>query len=318
MPRATVVIPVYNGARWLPATLASLSAQTSRDVEFLLVDDCSTDESFALLEQFAQTDSRARVLRLASNRGSVPRVLNAVLPEIVTDFFAYSSQDDLYSVNWIEACLGRALETGADAVLPDTVFLDEAVAINRRIVGLHGLRDLVISGREAVQASLDWSISGFALWRSTIVRTAGFSDFCASADEFSTRAMFLACGKVAFADATFFYRQDNPDAVTKKLSFRPFEQPITNLAVFRLLIANEFDAHLCRQEMMRTVSSLLYCRRLMLKAGWKLARAERRRAAEAMARGAEALSEPDVRAFIASQRRLLSLTERFKLRLTGL
>lgn len=267
MPRATVVIPVHNGSRLLPATLASLRDQSLRDAEFLLVDDRSTDNSPALLDEFARTERRARVHRLPTNHGNVPRVLNAVLPQVGTEFFAYSSQDDLYSPDWLEACVSRADETGADAVLPDTVFFHAGASANRRITGLHGRRDLVISGREAVEASLDWSVSGFALWRTELVKRVDFADFCSSADEFSTRAMFLACRTVAFADAAFLYRQDNPDAVTKKLSFRPFEQPITNLAVFRFLERNRFDPRFSRQELMRAVSSLRYCRRLMLRAG---------------------------------------------------
>src|SRR5262245_54923530 len=52
-PQVSVVIPSYNSARWLPETLSSALAQWGIDIEIIVVDDGSTDDTEALVSQFA-------------------------------------------------------------------------------------------------------------------------------------------------------------------------------------------------------------------------------------------------------------------------
>ncbi len=67
-PEVSVVMSVYNGAKYLRASVASVLAQEGVDLEFIIVDDGSTDASAAMLDEWAATDPRVRVLR-QQNRG---------------------------------------------------------------------------------------------------------------------------------------------------------------------------------------------------------------------------------------------------------
>ena len=58
----SVIVPVYNGAAYLPRCLEAITAQTYMNLEIILVDDGSTDESGRLCEEFAARDARARVI----------------------------------------------------------------------------------------------------------------------------------------------------------------------------------------------------------------------------------------------------------------
>lgn len=68
MPFATIVVPAFNATATLPATIASLSAQTFRDLEIIIVDDGSTDDTSACAARLAASDPRIHVLR-QPNRG---------------------------------------------------------------------------------------------------------------------------------------------------------------------------------------------------------------------------------------------------------
>ncbi|MHA7867460.1 MAG: glycosyltransferase family 2 protein [Salipiger thiooxidans] len=68
MPYASIVVPAFNAAETLAETLVSLSAQTFRDLEIVVVDDGSTDSTSRVAEQQARTDGRIRVVR-QHNRG---------------------------------------------------------------------------------------------------------------------------------------------------------------------------------------------------------------------------------------------------------
>ena len=68
-PLVSIVMPVYNAARWLKRPVESVVAQTHPTWELLAVDDGSRDESVALLEAYADQDDRIRVLRQPQNGG---------------------------------------------------------------------------------------------------------------------------------------------------------------------------------------------------------------------------------------------------------
>ena len=65
-----VIIPVFNGSRYLPAAIASVQRQSLPPSSIIIVDDCSTDDTRACAERLARDDSRIRVLGTARNAGA--------------------------------------------------------------------------------------------------------------------------------------------------------------------------------------------------------------------------------------------------------
>ncbi len=91
-PAISVVLPVYNAARYLESALASVQAQTFRDFEIIAVDDGSTDHSKAILDRIASTDTRLRVIS-RPNTGIVG-ALNDALAAARGEFVARMDADD--------------------------------------------------------------------------------------------------------------------------------------------------------------------------------------------------------------------------------
>ena len=105
MPLVSIITPVYNAARWLPETLASVRAQTLDDWEHILVDDGSKDSSIAIVEDAAAADPRVRLLRTPRNEGpSAAR--NLALDAARGRFIAFLDADDL----WLPEKLARSVE----------------------------------------------------------------------------------------------------------------------------------------------------------------------------------------------------------------
>jgi teichuronic acid biosynthesis glycosyltransferase TuaG len=105
MPLVSVITPVYNAARWLPETIASVQAQTLTDWEHILVDDGSTDESVALVQEFADKDPRIHLLQMPYNAGPAAarkRALDAAQGR----FIAFLDADDL----WLPEKLARCID----------------------------------------------------------------------------------------------------------------------------------------------------------------------------------------------------------------
>ena len=66
----SVIIPAWNSAKWLPTTLRGLQKQSWRNLEIIVVDDCSSDNTLDVAKSFAESDSRIKVLANDSNRGA--------------------------------------------------------------------------------------------------------------------------------------------------------------------------------------------------------------------------------------------------------
>lgn len=105
MPLVSIITPVYNAARFLAETLASVRAQTLTDWEHILVDDGSTDDSVAIVEAAARDDSRFRLLRMAKN-GGPSAARNLALDAARGRFIAFLDADDL----WLPEKLARSVE----------------------------------------------------------------------------------------------------------------------------------------------------------------------------------------------------------------
>lgn len=149
--------------------------------------------------------------------GIVPKVINFGRKFIRGEYYVYSSQDDSFSEDWLDCMYARAIETEADAIIPDLVFWHENEPYKNRILsGVNGDRNVQLNGRQAFLLSLDWTIPGNALWKTWLVREIGYFDFGMNADEYTARLYFLKCNKVAFSGGVFYYRQDNVEAITKK------------------------------------------------------------------------------------------------------
>lgn len=91
-PKVSVLIPSYNHARFLPAALHSVFAQTYTDYEIVVVDDGSTDGSVELLRSYGD---RIR-LYTQSNRGTYP-TLNRCIAESRGQYLAILNSDDLWA-----------------------------------------------------------------------------------------------------------------------------------------------------------------------------------------------------------------------------
>ncbi len=114
MKTISIVLPIYNKAKWLPATLHSLYAQDGRgtdfSLEFVLVDDASRDDSIAVCEVFlAQYPVAFQLLRNTQNAGPSIR-LNQGLRAATGDYCFIFDADDIAPAN-VLLCLLRSLES---------------------------------------------------------------------------------------------------------------------------------------------------------------------------------------------------------------
>lgn len=107
-PIVSIVLPSYNGAKYIQESIDSVLGQTFPSWELILVDDCSTDETAAIAASYAAKDSRIRVIHNAVNQ-RLPRSLNIGFREARGKYLTWTSDDNRYLPRAIEVMV-RALD----------------------------------------------------------------------------------------------------------------------------------------------------------------------------------------------------------------
>ena len=122
----SIIMPVFNTADYLTATVKSVLAQTYRDFELILVDDGSTDGSGDICDQLAASDGRVRVIHKLN--GGVASARNVGLDEVRGEYIGWVDSDDLISPVMMETMLELAQKYQADIVQCSHVRKVEALA----------------------------------------------------------------------------------------------------------------------------------------------------------------------------------------------
>ena len=129
----SIITPSYNSSLFLSETITSSLSQTYPNWELLITDDCSTDNSVQIIEQYAKQDSRIKLFRLEKNSGAgVCR--NRSIQEAKGRFIAFCDSDDCWKPEKLERQIAFMLER--DCALSYTSYLvcDEQSKVNGIVV----------------------------------------------------------------------------------------------------------------------------------------------------------------------------------------
>lgn len=119
MPKVSIIVPVYNVARYVEQCARSLFEQTFEDIEYVFVDDCTPDNSMEIISKVAseypsRTD-RVKIVRHNSNMG-LPTARKSGLESSSGDFIYNCDSDDWIEKDTIEKCYTAAVSENADIV----------------------------------------------------------------------------------------------------------------------------------------------------------------------------------------------------------
>jgi glycosyltransferase involved in cell wall biosynthesis len=92
----SIVLPTYNGAMFLHQSILSCLNQTYKNIELIIVDDASNDETLAIIERFQRKDTRIHVIRHKENR-KLPGALNSGFLVAKGQYLTWTSDDNFYS-----------------------------------------------------------------------------------------------------------------------------------------------------------------------------------------------------------------------------
>lgn len=115
MPKVSVILPVYNAEKYLHKCLDSVVGQTLEDIEIICVDDGSSDSSLQILKEYAEKDSRVKVIAQANGGAGAAR--NNGLRSATGDYLSFLDSDDFFEPDMLELAYNAAEQYTADFVV---------------------------------------------------------------------------------------------------------------------------------------------------------------------------------------------------------
>lgn len=114
-PLVSVILPVYNAERFLRPAVESILKQTYQNLQIILINDCSTDSSLSILQEYAKQDSRVQVESNPQNL-KLSKTLNRAISLASGKYLARMDADDISAPARIEKQVA-ALEANPDVVV---------------------------------------------------------------------------------------------------------------------------------------------------------------------------------------------------------
>ncbi|MFI0931377.1 glycosyltransferase family 2 protein [Streptomyces sp. NPDC021019] len=149
MPKLSVVVPLHNVAAYAPTTLGSLARNADPDIEFLLVDDASTDGTQDIVDHWAERLPRTRVIRHGTNVG-IAAARNSGIDAAEGDYLTFLDGDDWYAPGHLDRLVRAAQGLDCDFARTDHVQSTGTTRVVRRAPA--PLRDTLLDPRDGIGA----------------------------------------------------------------------------------------------------------------------------------------------------------------------
>lgn len=226
----SIVIPVYNGEQYILECIQSALGQSYPFVEVLVIDDGSTDSTFAICTEVSSRDSRLRVVR--NQFKGVSSARNLGLEEAYGKWITFLDADDWIAPSFVKRMIDAARNDNVDVVISTGVLRTLAEEES-------GSSNVLMESSNHAVTRLLYPMMLVGCWNKLYKRQALITneirfDSSLSMGEglmFSIRAVMNA-RTIAITDALgYFYRRDNDSSVTTKLSPERMIQALETLCL---------------------------------------------------------------------------------------
>lgn len=124
-PVISIILPTYNGSKYIRTSIESCLNQTFPDFELIIVNDCSTDETASIIEEYAQRDTRIKIINNEHNK-KLPLSLNTGFDKASGRYHTWTSDDNYYASDALQIMIDKLrADNSVDLVYADYFLIDD-------------------------------------------------------------------------------------------------------------------------------------------------------------------------------------------------
>ena len=241
--KVSVCIPVYNAEAYIEQCVRSLFEQTLDSIEYVFIDDCSSDNSIGvmqnILEEYPHRKHQVKIIRHQVNKGVTQSRCDGVA-SCTGDYIIHCDADDWVDANMYETMYNKAIETDADVVccnkkihkknfyrivkMPNISTSDEFICRVVSNISFSSLWDKLF--RKTIAKSLDLYIPTDIYMREDVIRLV---------------QMLLKCQKIAFVDNPFYNYRLSSNSLTGNVTREKYENVLASTEILgEILLDSRF------------------------------------------------------------------------------
>ena len=222
--KVSIIIPVYNVEQYLRQCLDSVCNQTFKDIEIIVVNDCSPDNSLQIIKEYQLKDDRIVLIDLQENKG-VSNARNEGLKIAKGKYITFVDSDDWVTKDFVEILYNAIEKYNTDFVCSDYFYVKNNEVINRKGISVNLIYNKVLSEERYKREYLQHLkfISIVQVWNK-IFKKDFFSsnnfDFKTRIHEdniFMWKALIKAKNFAFIKDRLYFYRLERDGSLTATL-----------------------------------------------------------------------------------------------------
>lgn len=209
-PLVSVVTTVHNGEKYLKEAIQSVLDQTLKDLEYVIVDDGSTDRSWALIQEFALLDQRIRPFR-TKHQGRIQAILDG-MNRITTDLVGWVDADDVLESRALEETVGFLAGNKAyDLVYTDYFSMDRHGANLE-----YGKRCRLAYSPKGLLT--DFMTFHFRLFRKSLFQAVRFEEAVPFAEDYDFCLRASEIGRFGRIQKPLYKHRKHPDSCSARYS----------------------------------------------------------------------------------------------------
>lgn len=233
--KVSVIIPIYNSEKYLNRTIDSIIKQTLKDIEIILVDDCSTDSSAKICDNYKDKYNNIKVIHKEKNEG-LGMARNTGLEYVTGEFVAFIDSDDYIDQQMYEKLYEDAKEYSADITFAGMKIINPSgnergriiTPFNEKVIKGEDIIKKVLYNMLYVQTQKNKCFMGMSVCKA-IYKKRIFDDnnikFVSEREFISEDYIFHLdfipkCNIIAFNDTVYYYYCDNENQSLTR-SYKP-------------------------------------------------------------------------------------------------
>lgn len=217
----SVIVPVYNIAKYLPKCLESIVNQTYKAIEILLINDGSTDESGKICDEYAKKDNRIKVIH--QNNQGISATRNVGIKASTCDYIIFIDSDDYINEDYIETLYNCIVKTNSDvaSVNYNVVKTDGTILFNgSQETNLKENELVIFEGTDIIKELLSQKIIKNFVWNKIYKKNilCKFKVGINYEDMAFALEVFSKTKKVAFINKSCYNYVKREDSITATIS----------------------------------------------------------------------------------------------------
>lgn len=246
-PTISIVLPTYNGSKYIRKSIESCLHQSFTDFELIVVNDCSTDDTLSIVQEYAKEDARIRIINNEFNK-KLPLSLNAGFEKAQGQYFTWTSDDNFYAPEALKILYHTMhADSSIDLVYTDYYIIDD----NDKVIGTRNFGDVNQSFNRWLGAGACFLYKKEIHWANNGYNPAAFliedyDFFCRAFMKFNFKYLatpehyyyrehggsLTATHKITVNDISKIFLERNLPGLEKKLSLHEIGLVYRKLAVY--------------------------------------------------------------------------------------